>query len=846
METAQTTGEILAQSSLARERPRVSGKFLFVGDEKFWVRGVSYGTFRLDERGNESFAPEVAEKDFQSMAENGFNVIRTYTVPPRWLLDLAQKHGLRMMIGLPWEGEMAFLDEEGRAEEIESRVRGYVRLCARHPAVFCYAIGNEIPSSVVRWHGRRRIEKFLHRLYRVVKEEDPGALATYVNFPTTEYLRLPFLDFLSVNVYLESKQALEDYLARLHSLSNERPLLITEVGLDSRRNGEGRQAEVLDWQVSSIFSSGCCGVVIFSWTDEWYRSGHSIEDWGFGLTTRDRRPKPALGAVRAALAKSPFPTDIRWPKVSVVVCSFNGARTIRDTLDALQKLDYPDFEVIVVNDGSTDSTARVASAYPFKLVSTENRGLAQARNTGIEASTGEIVAFVDDDAYPDPDWLRFLALRFMEGEYVGVGGPNLPPENDGWQADVVANAPGPNPVLISDRVAEHIPGCNMAFRRDSLNEIGGFDPIFRAAGDDVDLCWRLREGGGVIGFSPSAVVWHHRRNSIYGYWKQQAGYGKAEALLEMKWPEKYNTAGQVSWSGRIYGRGVSLDFLPLRKRVYQGVWGTAPFQSIYPSSGSLLSLTLMPEWYLLVALLSLLFLASIGSLLSLIFGSLLLASIALPVAEASVTAIGARFPGEEKFNPARRLALLTLTALLHLLQPLARLRGRMGRGLTPLRRRGASRGRGALLPLTVTMWRYEWEDQATTLRELQARLRGGGAIVRSGGGSDSWDLEVRGGLFGGSRLLLAIEEHGAGKQFLRFRVSPRYSRFAAALGIPSAAISLTCAALGAWVACVASGLVAIIVITRAMTDVGFASGILREALREPRSSFVTESSGRPR
>ena len=75
METAQTTGEILAQSSLARERPRVSGKFLFVGDEKFWVRGVSYGTFRLDERGNESFAPEVAEKDFQSMAENGFNVI---------------------------------------------------------------------------------------------------------------------------------------------------------------------------------------------------------------------------------------------------------------------------------------------------------------------------------------------------------------------------------------------------------------------------------------------------------------------------------------------------------------------------------------------------------------------------------------------------------------------------------------------------------------------------------------------------------------------------------------------------------------------------------------------------
>src|SRR5207245_905156 len=148
----------------------------------------------------------------------------------------------------------------------------------------------------------------------------------------------------------------------------------------------------------------------------------------------------------------------------------------------------------------------------------------------------------------------------------------LPPPNDGWIADAVANAPGgPNPVLLSDSVAEHIPGCNMAFRKDALEAIGGFDPVFRTAGDDVDVCWRLRDRGGLIGYSPAAVVWHHRRKSIRKFWKQQVGYGKAEALLEHKWPARYNSVGQLSWRGRLYGKGVSLEFSALRGRQTEGL-----------------------------------------------------------------------------------------------------------------------------------------------------------------------------------------------------------------------------------------------------------------------------------
>ena len=125
-------------------------------------------------------------------------------------------------------------------------------------------------------------------------------------------------------------------------------------------------------------------------------------------------------------------------------------------------------------------------------------------------------------------------------------------------ADCVANAPGgPIHILLSDTEAEHIPGCNMAFRKASLQEIGGFDPQFRVAGDDVDVCWRLHNAGETIGFSPGAVVHHHRRSSVRAYLRQQFQYGKAEALLERKWPRRYNAAGHLTWAGYVYGNCLS-------------------------------------------------------------------------------------------------------------------------------------------------------------------------------------------------------------------------------------------------------------------------------------------------
>jgi GT2 family glycosyltransferase len=803
------------------------GKFLFLGEEKFWLKGVTYGTFRPGADGVPFPPPAQVEAEFAAIAASGFNTVRTYTPPPSWLLDCAQRHNLRLMIGLPWEQHIAFLDEPGRADEIVAGVAKAARQYAGHPALLCFAVGNEIPAPIVRWLGRGRVERFVRRLYDAVKREDPGALVTYVNYPTTEYLQLPFLDLLCFNVYLETREKLDAYLARLQNLAGERPLVLAEIGLDSQRNGAEAQAKSLTWQIESCFAAGCAGAVVFGWTDEWYRGGHDIEDWDFGLVTRDRRPKPALAAVRKAFAEVPFRRGIQWPRISVVVCSYNGSRTIRDTFEAMKRVEYPNYEVIVVNDGSKDATPDIAREYDVHLISTENRGLSAARNTGWQEATGEIVAYIDDDAYPDPHWLTYLAHVFMTTDHVGVGGPNIAPPGDGPIADCVANAPGgPVQVLLTDTLAEHIPGCNMAFRREALAAIDGFDVRYRTAGDDVDLCWRLMDNGGTIGFHAGAMDWHHRRNSLRMYWRQQKGYGKAEALLEEKWPERYNALGHLSWRGRPYGRGFAEALRLGRAHVYQGSLGSAAYQSLYERTpGTLLQLSLMPDWYLLVAIFALLSLLGIfWTPLATIAWPLFAIAAALPVAQAIVAARRATFP-----QPTTGKYVLTF--VMHLMQPAARLIGRLEHGLSPWRHRGQAPEASAL-PEQTTIWSEAWREPHAWPETLETVLKRKGATVTRGSDYDDWDLKVRGGAFGSMRCLLAPEEHGAGKQLVRVRLSPTVPKPVTVAGLTLLVLSALALLDDAPVASIGLLLIAAALGFFSLRDLQFAAGLCRSALTE--------------
>src|SRR5262249_12326847 len=216
---------------------------------------------------------------------------------------------------------------------------------------------------------------------------------------------------------------------------------------------------------------------------------------------------------------------------------------------------------------------------------------------GLHASTGAIVAYTDSDCVADPDWLTLLVHQLERTGAAAVGGPNLSPE-DGPTATCVGASPGqPTHVLESDQVAEHIPGCNMAFRREALEWIRGFDPQFKKAGDDVDVCWRLQQAGRWITFAPGAFVWHHRRQNVKTYLKQQGASGRAEARWPFKPPSRSTGRGEGRWRGALYG--AALQGLRLGSAmVWRGTFGTGLSQCLSqpaPAHWAMLPATL--EWH---------------------------------------------------------------------------------------------------------------------------------------------------------------------------------------------------------------------------------------------------------
>jgi hypothetical protein len=332
-----------------------------------------------------------------------------------------------------------------------------------------------------------------------------------------------------------------------------------------------------------------------------------------------------------------------------------------------------------------------------------------------------------------------------------------------------------------------------------------------------------------IGFNAAAMVWHHRRNSLRAYVKQQVGYGEAEALLEAKWPEKYNVAGHVSWSGRLYGKGLT-QALARRARIYHGSWGQAPYQSVYePAAPGLASVVLMPEWYLAILLLTgLALLGASWHPLAMVIPLVGLA-VGASTAQAVLSATRARFTDPPRERGALA-GLLALTALLHLVQPMARLRGRLRDGLTFWRRRGPRAFRWPR-PFTLAFSTERWTAHDVRLRALEEALRARDSVVRRGGDFDRWDLEVRAGTLGRVRLFTATEEHGRGVQVVRYRGRPA-ARLA---GVLVAVLGLLAVGAGldrAWDVCGVLVLFAALVGWRGVQDAGAAAAAVHDAITE--------------
>ncbi len=756
------------------------GKFFFVGGEKFFVKGVTYGTFNPASHGSPFPERSVIERDFALMRELGANTFRTFTVPPRWLLDLAGEYGLRAIIGIPWTEHVAFLDSPRVMREIRQMIADGAATCRGHAAVLACLVGNEIPPDIARWHGPEKVRSFLGDLVDTVKSIDPTRLVSYANFPSTEYLDFEDMDFVSFNVYLHREPDFRSYISHLHNLAVDKPLILTEFGIDSIREGKDFQAETLGWQVHAGFEMGLAGTVVFAWTDDWYalsaEGGFQVDDWAFGLVDRERQKKPSFYAVQQSYAAPLPPALPENPKVSVVVCAYNAERTMTLCLASLEKLNYPNYEVLVVNDGSTDSTREISERFDYiRLINQENKGLSAARNVGIAAATGEIVAFTDSDCVADPDWLNYLVITYVRSGRAAVGGPNFPPPEDTLVPSAVAVSPGgPTHVLLNDEVAEHIPGCNMAFRKTALEEISGFDPVFRAAGDDVDLCWRLQNQGYQIGFSPAAVVWHFRRNTVNAYLNQQRGYGKAEAQLYFKHPYRFNLLGQSRWLGRIYG-DLSSFFLSRRPVIYSGTFGRGLFQTVYePPSSLVMFLPMTLEWNVVAIAL---FFAALF-----LGGFMWLGTIPLLISLSWCLGSGTRARIDERFASWRaRLLVSTLAYLGPLVRGIERYKWRV-RGLTdvePIHFDEAGQEPEISWwdrALRISYWNEKSLEKENLLHGLMEFLLPRKYLIAIDQGWSDWDLEISRGLWSKAEVKVGTENHGGEKRLLRVRCGMRLSQ----------------------------------------------------------------------
>ncbi|MDF2144856.1 glycosyltransferase family 2 protein [Knoellia sp. p5-6-4] len=721
------------------ERVATDGKFLRVGTSPFRVKGTTYGTFLP--RGDGLRFPEQPqiERDLIAMAECGFTTVRVYDLPPPELLDGARALGMRVLVGL---GYPDWRMHAGGSARVHRLVRAAGRACvdealaalAGRPEVLAVSVGNEVPSDVTRLYGRAAIEDALSELVALVHEGDPEMLATYTGYPTAEFLRVEGQDLVTFNVFLERADQLAPYLRHLQRVTADRPLVLTEVGLAAELHGEEEQARSLGMQLGLVDECGCAGATIFSWTDEWATSAGPVEGWGFGLTRADRSPRPALAVASQWAGRTVRDLRPSWPPVTAVVCAYNEERRIGGCLDSLSGVDYPALQVVVCDDGSTDTTLELARRSPFEVLALPHGGLSAARNAGLAAATGDIVAYLDADAACHPEWPYHLALAFEDPRVVVAGGPNLPFRESGLVERAVAQSPGgPVEVLIGDDRAEHVPGCNLAVRRSALQEIGGFDPAYTTAGDDVDVCWRLLDLGGQVAFSPAAQVRHHRRDTVRGYLRQQRGYGRAERMLAGQHRHRFNRWGAAKWSGFVYGGPRILPRI-LKPVVYHGPMGLAPYQTEIRDRAApvVMWASAVIPLLVLLAVLALPFAVVVPAALLVPAGVGLALAAYLVVVAAATPAT----PGES--GPWR---LRVLVGALHVLQPLARTWGRLT---------------GRPLPSRVSPSRPWSGSRERWLAALDQDLSAHWCGVRRGSPRASWDIEIGVGPVLRCRLNLAV------------------------------------------------------------------------------------------
>lgn len=230
--------------------------------------------------------------------------------------------------------------------------------------------------------------------------------------------------------------------------------------------------------------------------------------------------------------------------ISVIIPLYVISRRFFEDLEKYNKLNYSNFEIIIVSDKKV-VLPKLRRTIKRILTHQRQTGPAEKRDLALKYARGEICAFIDDDAYPDPDWLKNAVSEFKNKEVSAVGGPGLTPPEDGFWEQVTGLVYSSffcggfaqyRFVKKRKRFVVDYPAYNLLVRTKFLKKVGGYGSYFYG-GEDTFLCLKLIKTGYKILYSPNVVVYHHRRPLFFGYLKQIANVGKHRGYFAKRFPE---------------------------------------------------------------------------------------------------------------------------------------------------------------------------------------------------------------------------------------------------------------------------------------------------------------------
>lgn len=233
--------------------------------------------------------------------------------------------------------------------------------------------------------------------------------------------------------------------------------------------------------------------------------------------------------------------DMELRHLSVIIPAYNSEKTLFSCLESLddQSLSKQDYEVIVVDDGSTDSTAKIANKFNIKYIYQTNQGPASARNRGVESALGDIILFTDSDCIPDHNWIQQMTRPFSDPDVVAVKGAYKTRQRELAARFAQAEFEDRYDLLKKSSTIDMIDTYSAAFRKGIFLNIGGFDQSFPVANnEDTDLSYRLAAKGYKMVFNQGGFVYHTHPDSFLKYLKLKFRRGFWRMVVYRRYPDK--------------------------------------------------------------------------------------------------------------------------------------------------------------------------------------------------------------------------------------------------------------------------------------------------------------------